>query len=542
MTRFFHFIFLSMMVCVAALFLSTSVDAAGSKSAKEPRTGITFDTKVQNLSLEKLGVRTKGPIKVYAVGQYGKTSPAKPNNAFVLKMHMSISREKMSSALMDALQPRCKQFGCEVNQDKEFQQMVLQALSTGGAKSGTTLIFNTSGNKVTLTVNGKAAGKVTGNAIAKAFAAIYTDNKAVCAMNPLVEVEEDRESYFKDKNVAGIITAIIAVMIALWTTNPFQTKSTDIVIAELNVYPIKSCAEQSVDRAVVTPRGFKGDRIAMVVDSDMVCCTSRDADKVKLFHVQPIIHFPKCTTMEVSYKGEKSSLKIELPKENQREPVACIHNEAPGPLMLGELGNSTASWMAKKTGISGCRLMAIDDKKYDRKCLINPGQGDPIPTFDGTAPVSLADEAPLLLTNQASLDDLNERLLKRGQMPVDMRRFRPNIVVDAGDAWIEDTWKKIRIGKVEFFVWQRCGRCIMTTIDRDSLTRATKGEPLSTLNTFREGARGQRNFGMHLIPDPATLSDDDEDYLSVHLGDTLEVLEYDNFRLQEWKSKFADSR
>ena len=79
-----------------------------------------------------------------------------------------------------------------------------------------------------------------------------------------------------------------------------------------------------------------------------------------------------------------------------------------------------------------------------------------------------------------------------------MRRFRPNIVVAGLKPWEEDTLRRLRIGGVEFHVWQRCGRCVMTTIDRDTLTRGK--EPLATLSTFRERAHGQRNFGMHLVP------------------------------------------
>jgi uncharacterized protein len=554
-------VWIGVVVVVVGGVLDRSVGAEAASSnhrtIKEPRTGIEFDFKVQNLSLERLGVRTKGPFKVYAVGQYtGKTSGDKPNHAFVLKMRMNVSREKLSSALMDALQPRCKEFGCDAHQDVEFQDMVLQGLPTEGAKSGTTLIFDTSGNKVTLTVNNKVTGKISGKAIAKAFAAIYTDNKAVCTMKPMVVEKEESETnektppFFKDKNIAGIAAAIIAILITLWSmyTSPETGR---FIISELNIYPIKSCAEQEVESAVVTPRGFLGDRIAMVVDSNMVCCTSRDINKVKLFHVQPKIDLPSCKTMTVSFKGDTalSSVTIDL-QTTTLQPYACSHNEAPGKVVLSDLGETAASWIAKATGITGCRLAGIqDDGTYQRECLINPDQGDPIPTFDGKAPVSLADEAPFLLTNQASLDDLNQRLVQHGHAPVDMRRFRPNIIVVAKDndgaaPWIEDTWKKVRIGTVEFFVWQRCGRCIMTTIDRDSLTRTVQGEPLSTLDTFRGGERGQRNFGVHLIPDPATLSlssshDDEEGKSTVCVGHTIEVLEYDSDRFQEWKEKFA---
>ena len=50
--------------------------------------------------------------------------------------------------------------------------------------------------------------------------------------------------------------------------------------------------------------------------------------------------------------------------------------------------------------------------------------------------MSLADEAPYLLTSTSSLADLNVRLEKRGAKPVDMRRFRPNIVISGFKVFI----------------------------------------------------------------------------------------------------------
>ncbi|KAL3920080.1 MAG: hypothetical protein SGILL_003441 [Bacillariaceae sp.] len=534
-------------LCLVALILPILLVSAA-KTVKEPRTGIAFDEKVQGLKLDSLGLRTKGPFKVYAVGQYGKTNAGKPNNAFVLKMNMSVNAEKLSSALMDALKPRCKKLKCDANQENEFKEMVLEALPSEGAKSGYTLIFNTSGNKVTLTVNGKMAGKISGKAVAKAFAAIYTDKNTVCVMESV-----DESSRSEPKPIGFVVTTLI-FLAAMVVSTKYTTEFIDgFAVSKLHIYPIKSCAEQSMENAVVTSRGFQGDRIAMVVDEDGVCCTGRDSDKVKLFHVQPTIAFPSCDTMKVTYKGRGSSLEINLLKP-QSNLKSYSHNEALGKLLLADLGNASASWIEKSTGIAGCRLTSIHDDendtdKYERHCAVNPGQGAKVPIVK--APVSLADEAPFLLCNQASLDDLNRRLLQRGHHPVDMRRFRPNLEVIHDSAtgkplkpWIEDTWKKIRIGSVEFFVWQKCGRCTMTTIDRDSLTRAPKGEPLSTLSTFREAARGQRNFGMHLIPDPASLkandTDADESHLVITVGDAIEVLEYDEDRLQEWETTYGD--
>jgi uncharacterized protein YcbX len=209
--------------------------------------------------------------------------------------------------------------------------------------------------------------------------------------------------------------------------------------------------------------------------------------------------------------------------------------EAVDKMTLQDYGNEAAAWMEQATGIVGCRLTGVGSN-WDRTSRVNPDQGDAIPTNNGLAPVSLADEAPYLLTNQASLDDLNKRLQARGKAPVDMRRFRPNIVIQGLEAWEEDCMKKIRIHGVEFYVWQRCGRCIMTTVDRDTLQRGP--EPLATLSTFRERRDGMRNFGMHLIPveggiptQGATIQQDDE----------VEILEYDQERRKEWQELYGGS-
>ena len=53
---------------------------------------------VYHKSHRPTSVRTKGPIKVYAVGQYGDT--------FLLKMSYGVGASKMTAALADALKPR----------------------------------------------------------------------------------------------------------------------------------------------------------------------------------------------------------------------------------------------------------------------------------------------------------------------------------------------------------------------------------------------------------------------------------------------------
>ncbi|KAL7499074.1 hypothetical protein ACHAWT_006973 [Skeletonema menzelii] len=333
-----------------------------------------------------------------------------------------------------------------------------------------------------------------------------------------------------------------------------------VSVQELYIYPIKSCGEIRLSNsAKVTPIGFEHDRILQVVsrvdtkdsplDPDWSFCTPREKRCEKLFHVQPKLIIDESnttTTLELSSKHVDNSFKLRLEEVLSRfgSPVTMpMYCKTMGwaSAMLEDCGYNVGKWLEDATGITGCRLVSIG-KHYSRVVKVNPKQGDEVPmihhehagVLSSSPPwTSLADEAPFLLTTRSSLEDLNKRLGKGKQ--VDMRRFRPNIVIDGLQPWEEDSLKRIRIGAVEFHVWQRCGRCTMTTIDRDTLERC--GEPLATLGNFRERENGQRNFGMHLIPArPWELKQ-----ARVFVGDEVEILEYDEERRAEWIRIFGKS-
>jgi hypothetical protein len=116
--------------------------------------------------------------------------------------------------------------------------------------------------------------------------------------------------------------------------------------------------------------------------------------------------------------------------------------------------------------------------------------------------VSFADGYPLLVTNTASLAELNERLA----VAVDMRHFRPNIVVDSTVAWSEDHWQSVTMGEGNYRILSPCSRCVMTTVNPDTGEKATSVQPLRTLTAYRRTADGIM-FGMNAIHDsPCRLS------------------------------------
>mmetsp|Transcript_12412 Transcript_12412/g.24813 ORF Transcript_12412/g.24813 Transcript_12412/m.24813 type:complete len:394 (+) Transcript_12412:20-1201(+) len=375
---------------------------------------------------------------------------------------------------------------------------------------------------------------------------------------------------FDPISLAWAIISLTSISIAAYALNLYiniqhifkrRHQCIKLSVQELYIYPIKSCGEIRLSSsAKVTPIGFEHDRILQVVskvdqknspsEPDWSFCTPREKRYEKLFHVKPTLMdgSNNNTNLKLSSKYVKEEFTLKLEEVLSRfgsmvtRPTFSTTMGGASPVLLEDCGIKIAKWLEEATGITGCRLVGIG-KNFYRFVKVNDDQGDDIPmihegysSYGCGVPrpsVSLADEAPFLLTTRSSLADLNKRLGKGKQ--VDMRRFRPNIVIDGLQPWEEDSLKRIRIGAVEFHIWQRCGRCTMTTIDRDSLERC--GEPLSTLSNFRERDNGQRNFGMHLIPArPWELKEE-----RIFVGDEVEILEYDEERRVEWMRLFGKS-
>ncbi|KAJ1458012.1 hypothetical protein M885DRAFT_514578 [Pelagophyceae sp. CCMP2097] len=160
-----------------ALFLAL-LAAAG--ALKERSTGFDFPQKSGLGSLRSLGVRKKGPIKVYAVGLYENNFSGK---AFVLRMAMGVSAAKMTGALVDAVRPR---LSGDAKALDDFAALLTKGLPQG-CKRDMCLTFGTSGGKLSVNVDGKNVGSVSSKPLALAFEGVYCDKNAVCCLNPVDE-------------------------------------------------------------------------------------------------------------------------------------------------------------------------------------------------------------------------------------------------------------------------------------------------------------------------------------------------------------------
>lgn len=276
-------------------------------------------------------------------------------------------------------------------------------------------------------------------------------------------------------------------------------------VVGLNLHPVKSCAIRPVAVATVERAGFAGDRRWMVVDSDGKLVSAREEHR--LFSIVP-------DTAETS-SAVTQGLRLRAPDVDD-----LLVSSAPGPEisvrlhrhgLSGSLVSREADeWVSTVVGRSGLRLVRCPDPTAR---ALNP---DFSAEGDHTA---YADGYPVTLASRASLARLNEWIaqgaVERGDEappPLPMERFRPNVVIDGDlEAFVEDSWSRVRLGGVSFRVAKAVDRCVMTTIDLADLE--TGKEPIRTLARHRRWD-GATWFAIHLIPDGTG---------EVHVGDEVLV-------------------
>ncbi len=261
-------------------------------------------------------------------------------------------------------------------------------------------------------------------------------------------------------------------------------------VSGIFLYPVKSTAGIAVSEASVEPRGLTGDRRWMVTDHCGDFLTAREFPKLVR-----VLAEPREDRLRLTAPGMRP-VETKIPDPGSPRQPVTVWNDCCDVLMAGTEVNG---WLSKYLGLP-CRLVYMD-----AECVRSIGGAR------DEGEVSFADNHPLLIISSASLDDLNRRL----SSPMDMRRFRPNLVADGAGAYAEDAWQRIRVGEAVFRAAERCDRCALTTIDPDSAEKHPQQEPLRTLSVYRRDADGGVYFGRNLIP---------ERLGRVRVGDPLEIL------------------
>jgi hypothetical protein len=248
-----------------------------------------------------------------------------------------------------------------------------------------------------------------------------------------------------------------------------------ITVSNLIYYPIKACRGFDVSASNVERMGLEHDRRMMIVAPDGRFLTQREHPRLAL--ITPTL---KNEAVTLSAPGF-DSLQIGIQRSGTPVPVDIWSSKG---LDAIDQGDEAAAWLSDWLGTS-VRLVHFAGG-FIRK--VNPDYA--VSADDHTG---FADGYPILIASEESLQDLNSRL----DSPIPMNRFRPNLVVKGCEPFAEDTWKRIRIGGVEMALVKPCARCVVTTIDKETLEKSK--EPLKTLGTYRKHKLGAI-FGVNVIP------------------------------------------
>lgn len=248
-----------------------------------------------------------------------------------------------------------------------------------------------------------------------------------------------------------------------------------VTVSNLIYYPIKSCAGITTDKLTVSHHGGVMDRRFVIVNRENnKALTQREHPKLAL--VTPRLHTDG-STMTIT-APEMPILEVNLREFEGLPRKLTIHADICDGLTLDPY---YSEWFSQFLGLE-CTLV--------HHLMHYPRYRE----VDGLArkiEVAFQDGWPLLLISEASLEDLNSRLIAKGNEPVPMNRFRPNVVLRGCDPYEEDTLKLFEfLGPGPILEGgKNCPRCPIVQTNQEEGARTSK-EPLRTLSEYRKEPKG----------------------------------------------------
>lgn len=247
-------------------------------------------------------------------------------------------------------------------------------------------------------------------------------------------------------------------------------------IGEVRRYPVKSLGGETLQEAEFSAGGLRGDRAWAVRDE--VRGGIRGAKKIAgLMALQA--RYPKEPT------GEGSS-----PAEITLPDGAIFSTEASGAneRLSEAVGQSVSLWpLLPADAVEHYRRGAPthEDMEQELRSVFGRAADEPLPDLSifppdifqfESPPGTYFDAFPLMLMSAASLRSMTGRAPESN---FDVRRFRPNLLIDDTDAakeFPEQEWRgqRLKIGTALLEVTVECPRCVMVTHGFEDLPKDPK--------------------------------------------------------------------
>lgn len=259
------------------------------------------------------------------------------------------------------------------------------------------------------------------------------------------------------------------------------------VISQMFIYPVKSCAGIEVSEAILNPAGLSHDREWLIVDQDGQFVTQR-----QIPHMVWIT--PRLTRDALFLSApEQQEIRVPFSQAGVSRQVTVWRDTLDGD----DMGDEAAQWLDNFLAVPGKHYRLIRFSPKASRISSREWTGELI------APNMFSDGFALLVVTQRALDVFNERLMERGIEPVDMLRFRPNLVLEGLEAHAEDEIAELFLhnadGLIRLKLVKPCGRCPIPNID--PYTATSSPEVMETLANYRRLNRMHDAicFGMNAI-------------------------------------------
>ncbi len=266
-------------------------------------------------------------------------------------------------------------------------------------------------------------------------------------------------------------------------------------VASLALYPVKSCAGIALESATLTAAGLMtqgiGDREWMVVNQSGEFVTQRQLPWMAT--IRPQIDTTALTLHAPSIARSVAPCSIRLGEFALRSPTAQVRVWGHACAAFDE-GDEAAAWLSAilKQKVRLVRFDPAHQRVANRERTRGKDGGI-------TALNRFSDGYPILLANEASLADLNDRLQEAGREVIPINRFRPNVVVSGVAPYEEDHLARLLGHSYGLAAVKPCARCPIPSIDQTSGERGPS--VLDILQTYRarDDFDGGVMFGQNVI-------------------------------------------
>ncbi|MEI7839703.1 MAG: MOSC N-terminal beta barrel domain-containing protein [Methylococcaceae bacterium] len=232
-------------------------------------------------------------------------------------------------------------------------------------------------------------------------------------------------------------------------------------LSDIFIYPVKSLAGIRVSQWDVVETGLRYDRQWMLIDENGQFVSQRRLPKMAMIHTrltdsELILSAPDFADFTLSLEPQWGAI---IQSTVWKDCCAAQH-----------VSDAADAWFSAVLQQS-CQLVYLPT---DTKRSVDLNYANAVDR------VAFADGFPFLIVSENSLHALNSAL----ETPVEMARFRPNLVISGCAAYAEDSWREIQIGDLDFRLPKPCSRCSVPAINPQ--TAEVGKEPLTTLSRLRQ--------------------------------------------------------